>query len=78
MKVYLPVRLAKIIEEMNRDNGISDSEIMRWAFTEYATSRGYLSGSLNPAELSDYPIQSTRDQAIINALKSARGRSYGH
>jgi hypothetical protein len=72
VKVYLPVPLAKIIKEMNRDNGISDSEIMRWAFTEYATSRNYLSGSLDPAELSDHPVQSTRDQAIINALKTSR------
>ena len=39
---------------------------------EFATSRSYLSDSLDPAELSDRPVQSTKDQAIIKALKGAK------
>ena len=73
IRVYLPVPLAKIVEEMNRDFGISETEIMRWAFSEFAASKGFLSiRSLDPAELSDHPIQSTKDQAIIRALQAAR------
>lgn len=75
VKVYLPSQMAKIIEAMNRDYGISEMEIMRWAFSEFAASKGYVSMShLDPTELSDHPVQSIKDQAIINALKAARNQ----
>jgi hypothetical protein len=73
VKVYLPPQLGFALEVAGEDLGISEQEIMRWAFTEFAISRGCLAQShLDPAELSDRPVQSTKDQAIINALKTAR------
>ncbi|MGD0803530.1 MAG: hypothetical protein ABSA11_05590 [Candidatus Bathyarchaeia archaeon] len=76
VKVYLPPQLGLALEVASKDLGISEEEIMRWAFTEFAISRGRLAQShLDPAELSDRPIQRAKDQSIINALKAARDQA---
>jgi hypothetical protein len=42
IKVYLPPRLRKVEEEMRRDLGISDTELMRMILVNYALHEGYL------------------------------------
>jgi len=53
IKVYLPPRLRKVEEEMIRDMGISDTELMRMILVNYALHEGYLT----PEKYSDIEMK---------------------
>lgn len=58
IKVYLPPRLRKVEEEMCKDMGISDTELMRMILVKYALHEGYLmpeiySDTESKADISD-------------------------
>jgi hypothetical protein len=42
IKIYLPPRLRKVEEEMCKNMGISDTELMRMILVNYALHEGYL------------------------------------